>query len=104
MKFPGGLNIQQMMKEAQKMQEKMAREMEEMVQEASVGGGVVTVKMRGNHELVDLKIDPEAVKDGDVEMLQDMIVAAVNEVNRKIEEAMKAKLGGMLPPGLGGLM
>jgi DNA-binding YbaB/EbfC family protein len=104
MKFPGGMNIQQMMKDAQKMQEKMAREMEEMVQEASVGGGVVTVKMRGTHEVVEVKIDPEAVKEGDVEMLQDMIVAACNEANRKIEEAMKSKLGGMLPPGLSGMM
>jgi DNA-binding protein YbaB len=56
--------------------------------------------MRGNHEIELLKIDPEAVKEGDVEMLQDMIVAAINEANRKIEEAMKGKLGGMLPPGL----
>lgn len=104
MKFPGGLNIQQMMKEAQKMQEKMSREMEEMIVDATVGGGVVSVKMRGTKELIELRIDPEAVKEGDVEMLQDMIVAAVNEANRKIEEGMKSKLGGMLPPGLGGLM
>jgi len=81
----------------------MAKEMEELLVEASAGGGVVTVQMKGNHELVGLKIDPEAVKEGDVEMLQDMIVAAVNEGNRKVDEAMKGKLGGMLPPGLGGL-
>ena len=103
MKFPGGMNIQQMMKQAQAMQEKMAKEMEELRVEASSGGGVVTVLMRGTHEIDSLKIDPEAVRDGDVEMLQDMIVAAVNEANRKIEEAMKGKLGGMLPPGLGGM-
>jgi nucleoid-associated protein EbfC len=103
MKFPGGMNIQQMMKQAQQMQEKMAKEMEELVVEASSGGGVVTVEMKGTHEIESLKIDPEAVKEGDVEMLQDMIVAAVNEANRKIDEAMKGKLGGMLPPGLGGL-
>jgi DNA-binding YbaB/EbfC family protein len=103
MKFPGGMNIQQMMKQAQQMQEKMAKEMEELVVEASSGGGVVTVQMKGTHEVEALKIDPEAVKEGDVEMLQDMIVAAVNEANRKIDEAMKGKLGGMLPPGLGGL-
>ncbi|HEX8142143.1 MAG TPA: YbaB/EbfC family nucleoid-associated protein [Pyrinomonadaceae bacterium] len=100
MKFPGGMNIQQMMKQAQQMQEKMQREMEELRVEASSGGGVVTVEMRGNHEIESLKIDPEAVKEGDVEMLQDMIVAAINEANRKVEEAMKGKLGGMLPPGL----
>ena len=104
MKFPGGLNIQQMMKQAQVMQEKMAKEMEELRTEASVGGGMVTVEMKGNHEIVSLKIDPEAVKEDDVEMLQDMIIAAINEANRKVDEAMKGKLGGMLPPGLGGLL
>jgi DNA-binding YbaB/EbfC family protein len=59
--------------------------------------------MKGNHEIISLQIDPEAVKEGDVEMLQDMIVAAINEANRKVDEAMKGKLGGMLPPGLGNL-
>ena len=100
MKFPGGMNMQQMMKQAQAMQEKMQKEMEEMVVDATAGGGVVSVKMQGTKELVALQIDPEAVKDGDVEMLQDMIVAAVNEAGRKVDEAMKSKLGGMLPPGL----
>jgi len=104
MKFPGGLNIQQMMKQAQSMQEKMQKEMQELRVEASSGGGVVTVHMQGNHEILSLKIDPEAVKEGDVEMLQDMILAAINEANRKVEEAMKGKIGGMLPPGLGGLL
>jgi nucleoid-associated protein EbfC len=103
MKFPGGMNIQQMMKQAQQMQEKMAKEMEDLVVEASSGGGIVTVQMKGTHEVTQIKIDPEAVKEDDLEMLQDMIVAAVNEANRKIDEAMKGKLGGMLPPGLGGL-
>ncbi len=103
MKFPGGFNMQQMMKQAQQMQEKMQREMEEMKVEAASGGGMVTVEMRGTREIIALKIDPEAVKDGDVEMLQDMIVAAINEASRKVDEAMKGKLGGMLPPGLGGL-
>ncbi len=100
MKFPGGMNIQQMMKQAQAMQEKMQTEMEAMVVDATAGGGVVTVQMRGTKELESLKIDPEAIKDGDVEMLQDLIVAAVNEASRKVDEAMKGKLGGMLPPGL----
>ena len=93
-------NLTQMMKQAQQMQEKMQKEMEELVVDASSGGGVVTVQMRGNHEIEALKIDAEAVKEGDVEMLQDMIVAAINEANRKVDEAMKGKLGGMLPPGL----
>src|SRR3954471_12355757 len=99
MKFPGGMNIQQMMKQAQQMQEKMAREMEELVVDASAGGGVVTVSMKGAHEVTAIKIDPEAVKEDDLEMLQDMIVAAVNEANRKIDEAMKGKPGGIPPPG-----
>ena len=66
MKFPGGFDIQGMMRQAQKMQEKMQKEMEELRVEASAGGGVVTVQMKGNHEIIGLKIDPEAVKDGDV--------------------------------------
>src|SRR5438067_5296062 len=103
MKFPGGLNIQAMMKQAQQMQEKMAQEMEEMRVEASAGGGVVNVTMKGDHEIISLKVDPEIVKENDIEMLQDMIVAAINEGNRKVNEAMKSKLGSMLPPGLGNL-
>ena len=101
MKMPG--NMQAMMKQAQQMQERMQQEMEEMRVDASAGGGVVTVQMKGNHELLSLKIDPEAVKEGDVEMLQDMIMAAINEANRKVGEAVKGKLGGMLPPGLGNM-
>jgi DNA-binding YbaB/EbfC family protein len=103
MKFPGGLNIQQMMKQAQQMQEQMAREMDEMRVESSAGGGVVNVTMKGDHEILSLRVDPELVKENDVEMLQDMILAAVNEANRKVNEAMKSKLGSMLPPGLGNL-
>src|SRR3954471_7009386 len=87
MKFPGGMNIQQMMKQAQQMQEKMAKELEELVVDASAGGGVVSGKMRGTPEVLSMTIDPEAVKDGDVEMLQDMVVAAMNEANRKVDEA-----------------
>jgi nucleoid-associated protein EbfC len=103
MKFPGGLNIQQMMKQAQQMQEQMSREMDELRVEASAGGGVVNVSMKGDHEVISLKVDPELVKENDVEMLQDMVIAAVNEANRKVNEAMKSKLGSMLPPGLGNL-
>jgi hypothetical protein len=101
MKFPGGgFNPQQLMKQAQQMQEKMQREMEALVVEASAGGGAVSVQMRGNHEVVAVKISAEAAKD-DVEMLQDLLVAAMNEANRKVEEAMQSKVGGMLPPGMG---
>ena len=103
MKFPGGFNMQAMMKQAQQMQERMQKEMDELRVDASAGGGVVTVQMKGDHEILSLKIDPEAVKDGDVEMLQDMILAAINEGNRKVNEAVKGKIGGMMPPGLGGL-
>src|SRR5207237_3521973 len=104
MKFPGGLNIQAMMKQAQQMQEKMAREMEEMRVEASAGGGVVNVTMKGDHEIISLKVDPEIVKENDVEVLQDMILAAINEANHKCDEAMKGKLGAMLPPGMSNLI
>ena len=97
------MNIQQMMKQAQQMQEKMQTEMEQMTVEAAAGGGMVTVKMRGTKEVEAIKIDPEAMKEGDAEMLQDMIIAALNEANRKIDEAMKGKLGGMMPPGMGNL-
>jgi len=105
MKFPGGLDLQEMMKQAQQMQEDMQREMQRIRVDASAGGGVVSVAMNGSKELIDLKIDPEAVKSGDVEMLQDLIIAAVNEASRKADEAMKgklgSKLGGMgLPDGL----
>ena len=105
MKFPGGLDLQEMMKQAQQMQEDMQREMQRIRVDASAGGGVVRVEMNGSKELIDLKIDPEAVKSGDVEMLQDLIIAAVNEASRKADEAMKgklgSKLGGMgLPEGL----
>ena len=97
------MNIQQMMKQAQQMQERMQKQLEEMRIEATAGGGMVTVVINGAKAVQSLKIDPEAVKDGDVEMLQDMILAAVNEANRKVDEAMKGKVGGMLPPGLGNL-
>ena len=103
MKLPGGLNLPQMLKQAQAMQEKMQREMEELRVQASAGGGVVSVEMKGNHQILSMKIDPEIVKENDLEMLQDMIVAAINEATRKVDEAMKSKLGAMLPPGLGGL-
>ena len=98
MKFPGGgFNPQQLMKQAEQMQKKMMEEMEALIVEASAGGGVVSVQMRGNHEVVAVKINEEAVKDGDVEMLQDLLVAALNEANRKVEESLKSKVGGMMP-------
>ena len=101
MKFPGGFDMNSMMKQAQKMQEQMGKEMKAMTVDASAGGGAVTVKMRGDFELLELTISPDLVKDGDVEMIQDLTLAAINEAKRKVEESLKGKLGGMLPPGLG---
>ena len=100
MKMPGGFDLNSMMKQAQQMQEKMGREMKETIVDASAGGGAVSVKMRGDFEVVELAISPDLVKDGDVEMIQDLTVAALNEAHRKVEESLKGKLGGMLPPGL----
>lgn len=94
MKFPGGMNIQQMMKQAQKAQEEMAKEMELLRVDATAGGGIVKVEMNGAKEVLSIKIDPEAA--GDLEMLQDLIVAAINECGRKVDETMNNKLGGMM--------
>jgi DNA-binding YbaB/EbfC family protein len=92
--------MQSMMKQAQQMQEQMGKEMKETVVDATAGGGAVNVKMRGDFEVVSLTISPDLVKDGDVEMIQDLTVAALNEAHRKVEESLKGKLGGMLPPGM----
>jgi nucleoid-associated protein EbfC len=100
MKFPGGFDINSMMKQAQKMQEQMGKEMKSMTVDASAGGGAVTVKMRGDFEVLELVISPDLVKDGDAEMIQDLTMAALNEAKRKVEESLKGKLGGMLPPGM----
>jgi nucleoid-associated protein EbfC len=100
MKFPGGFDLNSMMKQAQQMQEQMGKEMKNTVVDASAGGGAVTVKMRGDFEVVELIISPDLVKDGDAEMIQDLTVAALNEAHRKVEESLKGKLGGMLPPGM----
>ncbi len=100
MKLPGGMDLNSMMRQAQEMQEKMGREMKETIVDAAAGGGAVNVKMRGDFEVVELTISPDLVKDGDVEMLQDLVVAALNEAKRKVEETLKGKLGGMLPPGM----
>ena len=103
----GGANMNQMIKQALKMQEqmlKMQEELEEKVFEASSGGGAVNVKISGKKELVEINIKPEAVDPDDVEMLQDLIVAAVNEGLRKADESsaneMSKLTGGMNIPGL----
>ncbi|HKX28749.1 MAG TPA: YbaB/EbfC family nucleoid-associated protein [Blastocatellia bacterium] len=94
MKLPGGMDLQGMMKQAQKMQEQMAKEMESLRVDATAGGGIVKVEMNGAKELLTVKIEPEAATD--VEMMQDLIVAAVNECGRKVDEALQNKLGGAL--------
>ncbi len=101
MKLPG--NMQAMMKQAQQMQQKLQEEIAAIRVEGSAGGGMVTIKMDGQKNVLSVKIDPEVA--GDVEMLQDMIVAACNEATKKVDEAASSKMGGMLggmglPPGL----
>jgi hypothetical protein len=96
----GGFNIKEMMSMAKQQAEVLQKKMEETVVEATAGGGSVSVKMNGRKQVLGLKIDPEAVKGGDVEMLQDLVTAAVNEAVRKVDEAMQSSLGGMLG-GLG---
>ena len=101
----GGGNMQQLMRQAQKLQKQMA-EAEEALDaaeyEAQSGGGMVKVKVSGKRELVELNIDPEVVDPEDVEMLQDLILAAVNEAFRKGEQAREETMGRMAP-GMGGM-
>jgi len=100
-KLPG--NMQQMMRQAQQMQEKLQQEIAQIKVDASAGGGMVSVTMDGQKHLISVKIDPEVA--GDVEMLQDLIVAAASEAVKKVDETIQQKMGGMLggmglPPGL----
>ena len=98
------MNLQNMMKQAQQMQERMQKQMEEMRIEATAGGGMVTVVTNGAKQVQAIKIDPEAVSKDDVEMLQDLILAALNDAHRKADEAMSKQMqgmmGGMKIPGL----
>lgn len=97
------MNIQKLMKQAQQMQEKMQRELAELVVEATAGGGMVTVTMSGHKALLSVKIDPEVMDPADPSMLQDLVLAAVNEATRKVDEAMQSKLGAF-SGGLPGMM
>ncbi len=94
------MNIQAMMKQAQEMQERLKSQMAELRVEATAGGGMVTVVINGAKQIQSIKIDPEVVVKEDVEMLQDLIVAAVNDAQRKADEEMSQQMGGMLPPGM----
>jgi len=101
MKLPG--NMGAMMKQAQEMQKKLQEQIAAIRVEASAGGGMVTVKMDGQKNVLGVKIDPEVA--GDVEMLQDMVMAACNEAVKKVDQETQSKMGGLmsglgLPPGL----
>ncbi|MGL4849897.1 MAG: YbaB/EbfC family nucleoid-associated protein [Clostridium sp.] len=105
--FPGMGNMNNLMKQAQQMQKKMEqmqKDMEEKEFEASVGGGAVTVKANGKKEVLGIKINPEVVDEDDVEMLEDLVLSAVNEVLRKVDEETSSQMGqvtgGMNIPGL----
>jgi nucleoid-associated protein EbfC len=96
------MNIQKLLKQAQQMQGKVQQELSETSVEAAVGGGIVTVRMNGHKQLLEVKIDPEAMDPADPSMLEDLFLAAVNEANRKVDEVLKEKIGSMAPgiPGL----
>src|SRR5207237_8947603 len=89
-------NLKEVMSAAKRHYDQLQKKMEETVVEASAGGGTVSVKMNGRKQVLNLTIDPEAVKSGDVEMLQDLVTAAVNEAGRKVDETMQSTVGGML--------
>jgi DNA-binding YbaB/EbfC family protein len=95
-------SMRQLMKQAQEMQQKLQRELAETVIEASVGGGMVTVKMNGHKQLVAVKIEKEAIDPEDTGILEDLILSAVNEAGRRLEETMQNKVGSLASslPGL----
>ncbi|MGI6077328.1 MAG: YbaB/EbfC family nucleoid-associated protein [Fastidiosipilaceae bacterium] len=105
----GGGNLNQLMKQAQKMQEEMAKAQEEIANlevEGSSGGGMVQVKINGDHRIIELNIEPEAVDPDDVDMLEDMVIAAINDAMNKLDKASEERMGsvtGGLPgmPGMG---
>ena len=100
------MDIKQMMKQAQQMQERLQQELAETEIEATAGGGMITVVMNGVKQVRRIAIDPEVVSKDDIEMLQDLIVAAINDGQRKVDEAVASKMGGMMGslkiPGLTG--
>jgi len=89
------MNIKQLMKQAQQMQDQMQRQMASIRVEGTAGGGMVKAEMNGNKELLSITIDKEAVDPEDVEMLQDLVKAAVNEAARKVDEEMQSSMGAM---------
>jgi nucleoid-associated protein EbfC len=97
------MNIQKLMRQAREMQERMQRELAELAVEASAGGGMVTVKMSGHKQLLAVTIDPEIVAANDPAMLADLVLVAVNDAARRVDEAMQERLGALGGglPGLG---
>ncbi len=93
-------NLNKLLKEAQKMQEKIQEEIKALEIETSSGGGMVTVKMSGEKKIISLKIDPSIISVEEKEMLEDLIVAAINEASMRVDEAIESKVGGMTK-GLG---
>ena len=89
-------NPKELLAQAQRASQEIQEKMRATVIEASAGGGSVSVKMNGQKQLLSVKIDPEVVKSGDIEMLEDLVAAAVNEAARKIDSTMQSTLGGML--------
>jgi len=89
-------NIQELVSQAKQQYEVLQKKMEETVVEASAGGGSVTVKMNGRKQALSIKIDPEVVKSGDLEMLEDLVTSAVNAASTKVDQAMQSSMGGML--------
>ena len=101
-----GMNMQQLMKQAKELQDQLQKKQEQLelqTFEATAGGGMVTAVVTGKQELLSLKIDPSIVSVDDVDMLQDLVVAAVNEATRKTRDAAQGLLGGMLGGGMPGL-
>lgn len=97
-----GFNLQDLMSQAKRQYEALQKKMQETVVESSSGGGSVTVKMDGRKQLLAIKLDPTVVKSGDIEMLEDLITAAVNGAARKVDDSMQSAVGGLLGgiPGL----
>jgi DNA-binding YbaB/EbfC family protein len=94
------MDMRQMMKQAQQMQERLQKQMADLRVEGNAGGGMVTVVVNGAKQILSLTIDPEVVSKDDVPMLQDLIMAAINDAHRKADEEMRQNVGGMLPPGM----
>ncbi len=91
----GGFNLQDLVSQAKRQYEALQKKMEETVVEASSGGGSVIVKMDGRKQVLGIKIEPDMVKAEDLEMLQDLVAAAINAAGRKVDEAMQSTMGGM---------